>query len=209
MFHKKFRNLKSKISIKYLIFILLISVGCLYQIVQVCVVFFEFKTKIDVSIEKDEIGIPMVSFCTQTRNVFRDKRQEAFGLTPAQVYNKTFSFGQLFMSIKYYSIDDEYQGSYYWQIQNLANYEKNIQSRKFNSTVDIQIEKTINHNVVCYNFKHPRNKVKRSKFTNVIYRFVLKLQNRCQFDITLSSKNYFCNYGCDNAFKVLGDSFFK
>ena len=73
-FITKFRNLKSKISIKYLIFILLISLGCLYQIVQVSLVFFEFETKIDVSIEKDEMRILMVSFCIDARNVFRDKR---------------------------------------------------------------------------------------------------------------------------------------
>ena len=85
----KIRKLKSKISINYLTFIFLISIGCLYQIVQVSVVFFGFETKIDVSIDKNEIGIPMVSFCRDATQVFRDGKQETYGLTPAQVYNKT------------------------------------------------------------------------------------------------------------------------
>ena len=57
--------------------------GYLYQVVQVSLVFFEFETKIDVIIDKNEIGVPMVSFCTNTSNVFRDGTKETYGLTPA------------------------------------------------------------------------------------------------------------------------------
>ena len=64
----KLRKLKQKISIIYFIFIFLISIGCLYQVFQVALVFLEFETKIDVSIDKTELGIPKVSFAEVHQN---------------------------------------------------------------------------------------------------------------------------------------------
>ena len=65
-------------------FIFLISIGCLYQMIEVTLVLLEFETKIDVSIDKTEIGIPVASFCIDSSKAFRDEKQEIYGLTPAQ-----------------------------------------------------------------------------------------------------------------------------
>ena len=206
----KLRKLKQKISIIYFIFIFLISIGCLYQVFQVALVFLEFETKIDVSIDKTELGIPKVSFCRGASKLFRDGEQETYGLTPAQVYKKTFGFGEIFIYLDYCLMDNEdvYYGKNYRRIHNLANYEQDVQSQKFSSKVDIQIEKTISHHVVCYNFNPPQNKVKRPKHANIIYRFILYYQNHNIF-IVLSSKNQSPNNENDNIFEVSGDNFFK
>ena len=203
------RKLKPKISIKLLLFILIISGGCLYQIVQVFSVFLEFETKIDVSIDNNEIGIPMVSFCIYSSDAFRNKQQKIYGLTPAYVYNKTFNFGEIFVYLEYYLTNNEegYYGSYYYQMTNLAEQEQDIQSQKFNSTVDIQIEKTISDEVVCYNFKHPKNKIKRPKIAPPIYVFILYHQKHAKVNIKLSSKNHSPNNQYDNLFKISGDNF--
>ena len=203
------RKLKSKFSTKYLIFIFLISLGCLYHIVQVTLVFLKFETKVDVSIDKTEIGIPMISFCRFASEVFRDGQQKTFGLTPAQVYNKTFNFGEIFISMSYYLMENKngYDTSHYRPIYNFTKYQEDIQSQKFNSTVDIQIEKTISHLTVCYNFKHPQNKVKRPEITTSIYTFILYNQTGGEFIIVLSSKNHSPNHEYDNIFKISGDNF--
>ena len=203
------RKLKPKISIKILLFNLIISFGCLYQIVQVFSVFLEFETKIDVSIDNNEIGIPMVSFCMYPSDVFRDGEKDTYGLTPAQVYNKTLNFGEIFMYMEYYLTDNEngYYDSYHKLITNIAEHEEDIQLRKFNSTVDIQIEKTISHEHVCYNFKHPQDKVKRPKTSTSIYIFILYHQKNAKFNIILSSKNHSPNNEFDNLFSLSGDNF--
>ena len=209
-FMTKLRKFKQKISIKYLIFIFLISIGCFYQVVQVTLVFLEFETKIDVSIDKTEIEIPMISFCSSASKVFRDGKKQTFGLTPAQVYNQTLNFGEIVIYMDYYLMDDEngYFNTHFHAIWNFTKHEEDVQSQKFNSTVDIQIEKSISHLRVCYNFKHPQNKVIRPRFSKKIYQFILYHQNRTSFNIVLSSKNHSPNNNIDNEFEVSGDNFF-
>ena len=204
------REFKQKISIKYLMFIFLISIGCLYHVVQVTLVFLEFETKIDVSIDKTELGIPMVSFCSDASRAFRNGEKQTFGLTPAQVYNQTFDFGETVIYMDYYLMDDEngYFNTHFHTIWNFTKHEQDIQSQKFNSTVDIQIEKSISHLRVCYNFNYPKNKIKRPRFSKKIYAIILYHQNRASFNIIFSSKNHSPNNNIDNEFEVSGDHFF-
>lgn len=43
-------ELKRKLSVKYLIFIMIIMIGCSRQVIQVIQVYLEFETKVDVSL---------------------------------------------------------------------------------------------------------------------------------------------------------------
>ena len=140
--------------------------------------------------------------------MFRDGEQETYGLTPAQIYNKTFGFGEVFILVKYYLMDNEngYYNQHYRQIENIKKYEEYMKSEEFNSTVGIQFEKIITHDFICYNFKHPQDKTKRSKITDTIYTFILYHHKNREFNIVLSSKSH-SNNKYDNLFKVLGDKF--
>ena len=62
-------------------------------------------------------------------------------------------------------VGNGYLDSQFYQILNFTQYEEDIQSQKFNSTVNIQIEKTISHLRVCYNFNPPQDKIKRPRFS--------------------------------------------
>ena len=131
-----------KISIKYLLFIILIIIGCSYQIIQVTQLFLKFETKIEVKYEQnDEIIIPMVSFCKPTRFSFRNSSQKIIGLSPAQIYNQTFDFNELFIELEYISSE----GSFH-KIHN------------FEDETEIEFEKTISSDLVCYHFKHLNSK---------------------------------------------------
>ena len=107
-------------------------------------------------------------------------------------------------------MDDEngHFDSHFNQILNFTQYEEDIQSQKFNSTMHIQIEKSINHLRVCYNFNYHKNKIKRPRFSKKIYSFMLYHQNRGSFNIILSSKNHSPNNNIDNEFEVSGNDFF-
>ena len=74
-FISKLAKLLSKISYKYLLFILIISFSCLYHIIQVTLVYLKFETKIDISIDKNNLTIPIVSFCKNAFYQFKGKRE--------------------------------------------------------------------------------------------------------------------------------------
>ena len=87
-FKVNLRKLLPKLSIKYLLFIILIIIGCSYQIIQLAQVFWGFETKIEVKYnQNNEIAIPMVSFCKPTQIMFRNSSQNnSFkGFSPAQL----------------------------------------------------------------------------------------------------------------------------
>ena len=97
-----------KISIKYLLFIFMIIIGCSYQVIHVSKVYFEFETKIDLKYnEKSEVVIPMVSFCMPTVYSFRNssKSKSIKGMSPVQVYNQTYNFDEVFIQIKFFRVD--------------------------------------------------------------------------------------------------------
>ena len=60
----------SKSLIKYLMFIIIITIGCSYQIIQVTQIYFKFETKVDVKYEQNNgIVVLMVSICEETKVV--------------------------------------------------------------------------------------------------------------------------------------------
>ena len=84
------RKFIPKLSIKYLIFIIFIMIGCSYQIIKVTQVFLKFETKVDVSYDQNnENVIPMVSFCKPTKFMLRNSESQIKQLSPAQLYNQT------------------------------------------------------------------------------------------------------------------------
>ena len=77
-------------------------IGCVYQVIQVTVIYFKFETKIDVSFDLESPPvIPMVSFCKETINSLRNSSDKIQDLSPAQIDNKTFSFAQVFIYVKF------------------------------------------------------------------------------------------------------------
>ena len=121
----KLKKLKPKISWKYLIFVSLISGGCLYHVVQVSLAYFEFETKIDFSIDKNDLTIPMVSFCRLPIFAFRSQNYNLFGITSAQFYNNTYNFGEIFLFMKYYFKIKNLKT--YLQIFNFTKHEQLVQ----------------------------------------------------------------------------------
>ena len=72
-FMTKLAKLLPKISYKYLFFILIVSFGCLYHVIQVTLVYLKFETKIDVSFDLESPPvIPMISFCKDTIFLFKN-----------------------------------------------------------------------------------------------------------------------------------------
>ena len=73
----KLKIFKSKLSIKYLLFIILIIIGCSYQLIQVSQVYFKFETKVDVKYEQtNQVAIPMVSFCEEIGVMLRNSSKK-------------------------------------------------------------------------------------------------------------------------------------
>ena len=75
-FNVNLRKLLPKLSIKFLLFIIFIIIGCSYQIIQLTQVFLKFETKVDLKYEQNnEVVIPMVSFCKPIEFMFRNSSQ--------------------------------------------------------------------------------------------------------------------------------------
>ena len=159
------RILIPNLSYKYLLFILIVFAGCLYQMIQVIQVYLKFETKIDLSYDqKSEIVIPMISSCKPTKFMFRNSSKNINGLTPAQVYNMTFDFNEIFIQIDFMD-----SNSTYHRMINLTNEDDQNKS-------EIHYEKTIRKYIICYHFKYPNSKQLKHKHGN-IYSFWLYHQN--------------------------------
>ena len=157
------RKLIPKLSYKYLLFILFVFVGCLYQLIQVIHVYLKFETKVDLSYDQNnEIVIPMVSFCRPTNYMFRNSSRDINGLTPSQVYNMTFDFNEIFIELRVL------QSNYSYQMFNLTNEHQNKS--------EIHYEKTISKDLICYQFKFPDSKQLKHK-QGMIYSFWLYYHN--------------------------------
>ena len=201
---KKIKSLEPKISVKYLFFILIISVGCLYQVIQVTIVFLEFETKIDISIDKNDLTIPMVSFCTGSSVLFKTNKNHIYGLTPAQLNKDTFNFGDIFVYMYYYYRDDVVERKE--DIYNFTKYEKFVQSKESNSEMTIQIEKSISTHRICYNFKYPKTKLIKPKWLSgerTIYRFILYHHHHgSEYDLILSANDHYPNTENQHFYKI-------
>ena len=194
-FITKLAKLFSKILYKYLLFILIVSFGCLYHVIQVTLVYLQFETKIDFSINKNDLTIPMISFCRWAHFGFKNKKSLTWGMTPAQVYNQTYTFGDIFLYMRYYYNDKGQKGYLFKSIRNMKKYEQLVNSKYFNSKTMIHIEKTFNHFTLCYNFKHFQNKFFKPKWEfaeRTIFEFYLythKLDVGPPYGLILSRNN--------------------
>ena len=144
------RKRNSKISWKYLLFILFIVIGYSYQVVQVIQVYLQFETKIDVKFnDENEISVPMLSLCKPTSRLMRNYSlinfKRFFGLSPAKIYNMTFSFKEIVIDLAYSD------GRSISSVKEFKDEEHQIKSI-------IHYEKTINVYVSCYNFKYSNAK---------------------------------------------------
>ena len=197
-------KLKHKLSIKFLLFIIIIIIGCSYQIIQLVQVYFEFETKINVKYnENNEIVIPMVSFCQKTDFMFRNSSQHINEMSPAQVYNQTLSFNEVFIEIEFIRSNGKYE---YSIIDNFKDEEQN--------NGEIYYEKTISSKIICYHFKYLHSKqLKRKQRT--IYKFQLYHQNYGTFIINfpyslfLTSDVNYPNVQKDNLILIYGNIFFS
>ena len=145
-FNVNLRKLIPNLPIKYLIFIIIITVGCSYQIIQVTQVFLKFETKIDISYDgNNEIIIPMVSFCKPTLHMLRNSSQRIEGLSPAQFYNETFNFSEIFIYMWFIIPNGKSH-----HISNFTNEEQNNSG--------IYYEKTVSFSLVCFHFKYLHSK---------------------------------------------------
>ena len=194
------RNVIPKLSYKYLLFITIVIACCSYQVIQVIQVFLKFETKIDVSYDQsNEIAIPMVSFCRRTDNMFRNSSQQIKGLSPAQLYNHTFKFGEVLFSMKFIISNDNYE-----EINNFNEENQNIN--------EIYYEKTISDSLVCYQFKYLHSKQLKYKQER-IYTFRLYHQDSMDaynypYFLFLSSDINYPNHKTDNSIFIFGNNFF-
>ena len=171
-FFKKLKKLKWKLSWKYLLFILFIIIGCSYQVIQIVKVYLEFETKIDVKYDdQSEIAIlPKLSLCKETtflmRNYSLRDYKKILGLSPAQLYNMTFSFKEIVIGF-------------------ISPPAKQFEDEEHRIKAIIHYEKTISLLRTCYHFKYPNENRITGKNTLV---YNLNLYNHeIHYDLYLSS----------------------
>ena len=195
---KKFKTILQrfilKLSIKYLLFIFIIIIGCSYQVIHVSKVYFEYETKIDVKYnQKSEIVIPMVSFCRPTIYSFRNSSEPKSikGMSPAQVYNQTY-LDEIFIEIVFFRMD----GKVIKVVNNFTDENQN----------EIQFEKTISSSMICYHFKYPN--AKQLNNTEVyVYKIYLyyPIENAYPYyNLFITSDINYPNPKNDDYFKLFG-----
>ena len=139
---------------------------------QVCLVYFEFETKIDFWNDKNVLTFPMVSFCRTSNRLIKDLDTKIIGVTPAQLDNNTFDFDKIFILMGF-----NYQDEKLDKNGSILDFKKQIVYPEYlNPKLVIQIEKTISYPTVCYNFKYPNRKLIIPKWINgerTIFKFVL------------------------------------
>ena len=136
-----------KVSIPYIIFISACFFGCLYHVSQVIQVYFTFQTKVDVSFDsKSQIAVPTICFCKTISHLIKSN-SSLKDSSLLSFYNGTYDVEDIFVSCAV-----NYNGT--------LRYASKCKLEKYG----VQIEKTINlYAGICYNFKHPQNKIKRLK----------------------------------------------
>ena len=133
-----------KISISYLIFICFCFAGCLYHIIEVTRVFLQFQTKIDVSLDNNDLFLPpIISFCAQTFYSTKNPSENTYNQsTPSAIYNRTYDVSDVFLLCKV-ATPNQYLNSF--SGCNIINDDQ------------VQIEKTINYHYVCYTIKYSKH----------------------------------------------------
>ena len=190
-FQFNLKLIKTKIS--YLIFITLCFVGCLYHVIKVTEVYLSFQTKIDVSFDtKSQIVVPLVSFCKpKFALMVNESRRNYFTsfntpLTPAAIYNSTFDVEDVFLFCTYVKESGLLGISKHCQLNN-----------------QLQINKTVNDWVVCYNFKHQQLNRMEHRHKGIIYEFWLYHHHQSEYLLYLSSDDNFPNGLSPNCLKLI------
>ena len=123
-------------------------------------------------------------------------------MSPAQLYNQTFSFAEAFFGIRIYISKNKYH-----QIVNFTDEEQ------YDS--EIYYEKTISDSLICYQFKYLHSKQLKNK-QGTIYSFLLyhksyetmSIVNNAPYYLFLTSDVNYPNYQKDNLFYIYGNYFF-
>ena len=190
----KLKRIKTKIS--HLIFIALCFIGCLYHVIKVTEVYLSFQTKIDVSFDTEsQIVVPLVSFCKSkfALMINESRRNYAASIktpsTPAAIYNSTFGFKDVFLFCRYRDRNGYYNYSHHCQLDG-----------------GFQIEKTVNHLFVCYNFKHPQFNHK-DRLKGMLYEFWIYHHHQSEYILYLSSDNNVPNGESTNSLKLISNYF--
>lgn len=189
---KLFNFRKFKLSFKYLLFILFVFFGCLYQIIQITEVFLKFDTKIDVSFEtKDQIDLK-VRICKHTNALFRNSSiKSAEGMSPAQIYNNTFGFDQILINVGYLSPDHNYILIKLINYYDLIKYQDDVQLR---DPKQLRIEKVISYDQICYQFSQNQIKIdinKNIKRKQILYFVVFHRDPDKNFHLFIDSDDNF------------------
>ena len=142
----------------------------------------------------------MVSFCRQTFYSFRNSSQQINGLTPAQVYNMTFDFNEIFVDIGFNRSNDQYKRTI------------NLTDEKDQNKYETNKVKTISNDLICYHFKHPYSRQLKYK-RGIIYKFWLYHQNDQNsipvYFLFLTSDINYPNLYNDNLVYIFGNNFFN
>lgn len=199
-------KIKLNISIKYLLFISFVFIGCSYQIAKVFQGYLDFQTKIGVSFDsKSQIVIPMISFCKNLNLSYRHLFQQTNGLSAGEINNKTFDFDETFMWIEFLNKENQ------WKRFNYTEFER----------LGFQTIKTISFDYVCYHIKHPQIDPTKSRAQGIIYEFWMYHHHRnifipnfyndesglSEFKLYLSSNNNYPNGESFNSLNLIGKSF--
>ena len=174
---------------------------------QVNLIYFKFETKIDFWIDKNDLTLPMVSFCRPSNRLIKDFHTKIVGVTPAQLDNNTFDFDEIFVSVGFYHQDEKLD-----TFGSILDFKKQtVFQRDFNPKWIIKMEKTMSYPTICYNFKYPNNKLIKPKWINgerTIFRFVLyhsKLFNyKYPFNLSLSANDHYPNSGNEHFYILTG-----
>ena len=187
-------NCKLRIKVSYLIFIIFCLIGCAYHIAQVIKVYLTFQTKIDVSFDStSQIVVPLVSFCKPRFALMINEslRDHLIVLnttsTPAEIDKSTFGFKDIFLFCRYLDRNGYYGISYDCQLAN-----------------GFQIEKTVNHFIVCYNFKHPQF-IQKDRVKGTLYEFWIYHHHQTQYNLYLSSDHNAPNGLSTNTLRLISN----
>ena len=189
---KLFNFIKSKLSLKYLLFILFVLFGCLYQVVQITEVFLKFETKIDVSFEmKDQIDLK-VRICKPTNGLFKNSKiKSAEGMSPANIYNSTFDFDQIFIHVGYLSEDHNYKSVKPIHYYDLIKY----QDDQLTNPKQLRVEKAISYDQICYEFSQNQIKIDINKNTKkkemLLFLAIFHRGSDKNLDLLIDSSNNF------------------
>lgn len=186
--------------IPYLIFIILCLFGCLYHVIKITEIYFEFETKIDVSFDStSQIVVPFVSFCKPRYALMINESLRDYSkinvskMTPAEIDNNTYGSSEIILICYFFKLLPT--GYFYIPFKCTDQKER------------VQIDKTVNYFYICYNIKHPQfNSTKR--YRHQIYDFWLYHHHPSEFRLFLTSDNNIPYDLSENSLDLIGNKLY-